>query len=405
MQTQAPRARTSLGGLLLAATLALAVTPAVAYEPLVEKQSFTIDTFETQGGETIKDMTLGWEAYGTLNEARDNVILITHYYSGNSHAAGRYSEDDEKPGYWDAIIGSGKPIDTDTYYVLSVDTPVNLGVHSPTVITTGPATINPDTGEPWGMDFPILTIRDFVETQKALLDQLGIESLHAVMGASMGSLQAYEWAAVYPDRVERVIPVIGSGWASADLIAWLNIWGAPIRLDPNWNGGDYYGGTPPKAGLAEALKIVTLHAQNPEWSNGVFGRAWADDTQDPASGFDALFKIEAALDAVGAARAQIADANHFLYLAKANQLFYTGHGDSLYEGLKAIEAPTLLIHTNEDLIFPGDAVRETATLIKSDGTPVEIFELQGTRGHLDGVLSIRQAGPTIAAFLERDRTP
>ncbi|MBB4265125.1 E22 family MetX-like putative esterase [Roseospira visakhapatnamensis] len=401
------RARRAARAALLSVPLSLALAPvlssgpAAAYEPLVEKQSVTIPVFTTQGGETIPEMTLGWESYGTLNAARDNVILITHFFSGTSHAAGRYAADDAAPGYWDSIIGAGKPIDTDRFFVIAVDTPVNLGVHNPTVITTGPATLHPETGAPWGMDFPILTIRDFVETQKALLDQLGISRLHAVMGASMGSLQAYEWAATYPDKVERVIPVIGSGWADGDLIAWLNIWGAPIRLDPDWNGGDYYAGTPPLRGLAEALKLVTLHAQHPEWSNGVFGRAWADEGRDPADGFDHLFQIEAALDSAGAARAATSDANHFLYLCKANQLFYAGHGGGLYDGLLAIEAPVLLIHTDEDLIFPGDAVRETGAIIKSDGTPVEIVELQGTRGHLDGVVSIAQAGAAIRAFLAR----
>jgi homoserine O-acetyltransferase len=387
---------------LPACLIALAIAgPAEAYEPLVEKQTFTIPEFVTQGGATIKDMALGWEAYGTLNEARDNVILIAHYFTGSSHAAGRYTSEDKVYGYWDAIIGAGRPIDTDRFYVVSVDTPVNLGAHDPNVVTTGPATIDPATGKPYGMAFPILTIRDFVETQKALLDQLGITKLHAVMGSSMGSLQAYEWAAAHSEMVERLVPVIGAGWADADLIAWLNIWAAPIRLDPNWNDGDYYGGEPPLAGLAEALKIVTLHAQSPEWSNGTFGRAWAKEGEDPAASFANLFKIEAVLDGVGAARAKLADANHFLYLVKANQLFYAGHGASLYEGLLAIDAPVLIIHTDEDLVFPGNAVRETAAIIRSDGTPVEIVELEGTRGHLDGVLSIAQAGAQIKAFLER----
>jgi len=386
---------------VVAVVLAFAAGSAAAYDQLVEKRSFTIPEFRTQGGATIKNMTLGWEAYGTLNENKDNAILIAHYFSGNSHAAGRYAEDDKAPGYWNAIIGPGKPVDTDKYYVLSVDTPVNLGFHNPKVITTGPASTNPDTGKPYGITFPIVTIRDFVETQKALLDQLGIDKLHAVMGASMGSLQVYEWASAYPERVGRAVPVIGSGWSDGDLIAWLNIWSAPIRLDPNWNGGDYYGGEPPLRGLAEALKVVTLHAQHPEWSNGVFGRAWADEAKDPAASFDHLYKIETVLDAVGAARAKTSDANHFLYLAKANQLFYAGHGDSLYAGLLAIDSPVLIIHTDEDLIFPGDAVRETASIIKSDGTPVQVVELEGTRGHLDGVLSIAQAGKQIRAFLEK----
>lgn len=388
--------------------LAIALTmlmagPAAAYEPLVEKQEFTLTDFVTRGGETIPEMRLGYETYGTLNEARDNAILIPHYFSGTSHAAGKYAESDPVPGYWDAIIGSGKPIDTDRFFVVSVDTPVNLGAKDPNVITTGPASINPTTGQPWGMDFPILTIGDFVDTQKGLMDQLGIQTWHAVMGASMGGLQSYEWAARYPDRLTRVIPVISAGWADADLIAWLDIWAAPIRLDPNWNGGDYYDGPAPDAGLAQSLKIVTLHAQSAEWSNGAFGRDWASEGADPAAGWTNDFAVVAALNAAGAARAAISDANHFLYLAKANQLFVAGHPEgSLYQGLLDIEVPVLLVHTNEDLVFTGDFVRETGAIIKSDGTPVQIVELQGTRGHLDGLFSISQAGAQIRAFLEAE---
>ncbi len=382
------------------ALVAITVASAQAYEPLVEKQVFEIPSFQTFGGNEIKNVQVGWEAYGRLNESKSNVILICHYFSGNSHAAGKYSANDKAPGYWNKIIGSGKPIDTDKYYVISVDTLVNLGVGNPKVTTTGPASINPDTGKPYGMSFPIVTIRDFVNVQKTLLDSLGIKKLHAVTGASMGALQTYEWAAAYPDRVKRVIPVIGSGWATGDLIAWLNIWAAPIKLDPNWNEGNYYDGPPPLKGLATALKIVTLHAQNPEWSNGSFGRSWAKDSGDPAKSFDNLFKIEATLDAIASDRAVTSDANHFLYLAKAAQLFYAGHGKTVYEGLLAINAPVLMVHTNEDLIFPGDDVRETASIIKSDGTRVNIVELQGTRGHLDGVFSISQAGAAIAEFLD-----
>jgi homoserine O-acetyltransferase len=372
---------------------------ALAYEPLVEKRTFEMDSFTTQGGVTIPDVKVGWEAYGELNEAKDNVILITHYFSGNSHAAGRYTADGD-PGYWNSIIGSGKPIDTDEYYVISVDSLVNLGANDPNVVTTGPATTNPETGEPYGMDFPVVTIRDFVEVQRTLLDELGIERLHAVMGASMGSMQAYEWASAYPDRVERVIPVIGSGWASAWLIGWLDIWARPITLDPNWNGGDYYGGERPLDGLAAALKTVTLHAQHFEWANESFGRAWADADQDPAAAFGNRFQVQAVLDAAASARARTADANHFLYLAKASQLFLAGGGDSPAVGLRAIDAPALIIHTPEDLVFPPEGVEKTAAFIESDGTPVNIVELQGTRGHLDGVLNIEQAGPAIREFLD-----
>lgn len=181
-----------LAGTALATALLLASASATAWDGLVEKQVFEMEEYTTVGGETIAPVRIGWEAYGTLNEDKDNVILITHFFSGTSHAAGRYAEDDEAVGYWDAIIGPGKPLDTDEYYIIASDTLVNLNAHDPNVTTTGPASTNPETGEPWGTDFPLVTIRDFVEVQKALLESQGIERLHAVMGASMGSLQAYE---------------------------------------------------------------------------------------------------------------------------------------------------------------------------------------------------------------------
>lgn len=291
--------------LMLAAALAgwaALAGPAAALDEIVQKQQLTLTDFATEGGAVIPRMTLGYETYGTLNAARDNAILITHFFSGNSHAAGKYAESDAAPGYWDAIIGPGKPIDTDKYFVVSADRPVNLGAKNPQVITTRPATVNPATGKPWGMDCPILTIGDFVETQHELMQQLGIQKWHAVMGASMGGLQAYDWAARHPDKLARVIPVISSGWADADLIAWLDIWGPPVRLDPNWKGGAYYDGPAPDAGLPAAMKIVTLQAGSPEWTNPSFGRQWAAEGADPAKSLDNQFKVVQTLNDGGAAR-------------------------------------------------------------------------------------------------------
>ena len=192
---------------LLAVLLSACMSASLANDSvgLVEKQVFSTQSFSTYNGQHIAEVSVGWEAYGELNAAKDNVILITHFFSGNSHAAGRYSESDALPGYWDALIGPGKAIDTNTYYVISSDTLVNQEPHNPMVTTTGPASLNPATGEPYALDFPVVTIRDFVNVQKALLDSLGITRLHAVVGASMGSLQALDWAAAYPDFVERVI--------------------------------------------------------------------------------------------------------------------------------------------------------------------------------------------------------
>jgi homoserine O-acetyltransferase len=400
--TPGPRAallRLSAAVAVLAAVAA--VQPAAGYEPLVEKKTFSMDSYTTVNGETIQDVRVGWEAYGQLNAERDNVILIAHYFSGTSHAAGRYTKDGAR-GYWDSIIGSGKPIDTDKYYVISVDTLANLNTGSDTVVTTGPASTNPETGEPYGMDFPVLEIGDFVRVQKRLLDNLGIEGLHAVMGASMGALQAYDWASRYPDMVDRVIPVIGSGFADAFLIGWLDAWAAPIRLDPNWQGGDYYGGERPKAGLATALKTVTLHAQNWPWAQKAFGRKWAEEGADPAESFDNSYAVEAALDKVARDRAAKSDANHFLYLAKANQLFVAGGAESPEAGLEAIDAPVLMLQAKGDLVFfPGLADR-TQKMIESDGTPVERGQIPGDRGHLNGVLNIESQGERIRSFLARD---
>jgi homoserine O-acetyltransferase/O-succinyltransferase len=380
------------------------VTPAP--DIIVEKQLFELPSYTTMGGATLRQVRVGWESYGTLNEARDNAILVTHFFSANSHAAGKYRPDDAEPGYWNAIIGPGKPLDTNRYCIVSSDTLVNLNAKDPNTITTGPATIDPGTGKPYGMRFPIVTIRDFVNVQKALLDHLGIASLQAVVGASMGALQALEWASAYPDRVQRVIAVIGGAEENAFLIGWLQLWAAPIRLDPHWNQGDYYGRVEPTRGLIEALKLVTLQASQWPWVDRMFGRAWAEEGQDPAAALENRFAVEAWLERTAAARAAACDANHFLYLVKANQLYLTGHGASVEPGLAAIKAPCLLIASADDLVFPPKRhlrpLRDKLAALGKDVTYTEVITTD--LGHLDGIAYIAKAGPEIASFLAQSVT-
>ncbi len=374
--------------------------PAAAQELTTEKKVFTLPNFTTQSGRTLKDVKVGWESYGTLNADRSNAVLICHFFSGNSHAAGKYAATDAAAGYWDAIIGPGKAIDTNKYFVLSSDTLVNLNTGDPKTTTTGPASIDPDTGKPYALDFPIVTIADFVNLQKALVESLGIKRLALVAGPSMGSLQTFEWAARYPEMVAKAMPVIGAGEADAQLIAWLDVWAAPILLDPNWNKGDYYGKTPPNAGLAKALTVVTLQANHQDWANATFGRRAAKEGEDPAKSLGSKFQVQSILDNAGEARAKVSDANHFLYLVKANQLFATG-GTSLSDAATKIKAPVLLITQPKDLVFTADAVDHTAETLKKGGVDVTHVHIQGSRGHLDGVISMKQAEGAIRAFLER----
>ncbi len=378
--------------------LALA-TPGFAYDGPVEKKVFSMPSYTTVGGQIIKNVRVGYETYGALSANRDNVVLIAHFFSGNSHAAGKYTPADAAPGYWDSIIGAGKPIDTDKLFVVSSDTLVNLNVKDPNTVTTGPASINPDTGKPYGMTFPIVTMRDFVNVQKALLDSLGITKLRAVAGASMGAIQSFEWAAAYPDMVERIIPVIGAAEANGYMIGWLNIWAAPILLDPKWNGGDYYGKDEPTEGLALALKTVTLHARHYGWADKAFGRKWAAADKDPEKGWGNKFAIEATLDGVAAARAKVSDANSFLYLVKANQLFVAGHKGTLEEGLRNVKAKVLLVPAQSDLLLFPDYSKRAMEILKQQGKPVGYVEIEGDGGHLDGVLAVAKAGEAIRKFL------
>jgi homoserine O-acetyltransferase/O-succinyltransferase len=386
---------------LVAGTLSTAVG-AHAFDGLVEKKVFTIPSFTTVGGKTIRNVRIGYETYGTLNAAGTNAIFVAHYFSGNSHAAGKYKTTDAAPGYWDSVIGSGKPFDTDKYFVVSADSLVNLSTKDPNVITTGPATIDPDTGKPYGMRFPIVTIKDFVVTQKALLDWLGVKKLAAVTGASMGSLQAMEWASSYPEMVERAIPVIPGGLeANPYLVAVLAAWARPIVDDPNWAGGDYYGKEEPLRGVAGALELVTINSRAPGYMQRTYGRTLASPGADPLASWNAMYKVQAALDAAGTARAPNADADSFLYLVRANQLYRVGQGATLEEGVARIKAKVLAIPAASDrLLFP----EYTTTMLdelKRHGVSVELFTIPGDGGHLDGVTDVAKAGDAIRAFLAK----
>nr|WP_241664393.1 homoserine O-acetyltransferase [Ningiella ruwaisensis] len=377
---------------------------------IVHKNVHEIERFTTYGGELIKNVRVGWESYGKLNEDKSNAILITHYFTGSSHAAGKYHENDEEPGYWDAIIGPGKAIDTERFFVISVDSLVNISAYDDKVITTGPASINPDTGLPYGLRFPVVTMRDFVNVQKSVLESLGITSLYAVAGPSMGSMQAIEWAAAYPDWVPRLISVIGSAAADGWTSALLQQWTIPIKLDPNWNDGNYYHlpkDQHPNKGLTAALALITQSALAPEFFNSMNTQinaspnAHNEDEKQNTS----LYNIRNNPPIVdwlmlrAAQRAEKMDANHLLYLVRANQLFLTGMKDNLAQGLKSIKAKTLFIPARQDLLLMPYHAELAAEMMKSQGSDVELIYLDGSLGHLEGLSGIAAHADTIRAFL------
>jgi homoserine O-acetyltransferase len=369
-------------------------------EPLlVEKQHFTTENFTTVSGTTLQKVDIGWESYGELNKAKDNVILITHYFSGTSHAAGKYAADDAVAGYWDALIGPGKAIDTNKYFVISSDTLVNANWHDPNVITTGPASINPATGKPYGLDFPVVTITDFVNVQKRLIESLGITKLHAVMGASMGSFQALEWATRYPEQVERLIHVIGAATMDAWTVAALEKWALPIRLDKNWQQGNYYGKERPLDGLAATMLNITQDAMHPIIYNASFADFNVHD-DGALKDIRTLPKLSQTLAQRAMARAKTQDANHVLYLVRASQLFTAGMEQDLSTALKKVTAKTLLLPATNDLLLRPENMRTVYESMKTLGKDVQFSEIEGGWGHLDGIFSILPKAQLISEFLE-----
>jgi len=370
---------------------------AVAAPLLVQKQRFTLDNFATENGQTIAQVAVGWEAYGKLNADKSNVILITHYFSGSSHAAGKYHADDTAPGYWDAIIGPGKAIDTNKFYVISSDTLVNANAFDKNVITTGPATVNPATGKPYGLSFPVVTIGDFVELQKALLDSLGISKLYAVIGPSMGSFQAIEWAVRYPQQVQRLIPVIGSAYIDTYSAIKLQRWAYPILQDPAWHNGNYYDKGQPLQGLSTALAYITQDALHPDGFNPRYSAMSTDNSLH--HNISALPQAWQQLLQQAQTRATYQDANHILYLVRASQLWRAGMGDNWQQALSRVKAKTLFLPATGDLLLPPALSQHSAAVMTAAGNAPQYAEIPGSWGHLDGVVGISAVAQQIEAFL------
>lgn len=223
----------------------------MSYDGIARTNVFELNNYKTVGGDIIKNVRLGYQSFGRLSDAKDNAILIPPPNTGSCHFAGRASEREGDVGYWHTIVGPGEALDTDRYFLVSLTTLCSYELGDGRTITTGPASIDPDTGKPYGMRFPRVQIRDFVNLQKIFLESMGIRRLHAVAGGSMGGTQAFEWAAVYPEMVKKIIAVVPIAWMDPYTMLKFRMWRKAVIRDRNWCMGDYYGKDEPTEGLIQ----------------------------------------------------------------------------------------------------------------------------------------------------------
>ena len=361
------------------------------------RKVFTLPTYTTVSGRTLQQVRVGYETYGTLNAARDNAVLVCHFFSGTAHAAGRYQDSDVLPGWWDGAIGPGKCIDTDRYFVISSDSLCCLKVFDGHVVTTGPASLNPDTGKPYGLDFPIITVADMVHVQKALVESLGIESLVAVAGPSAGSVQAIQWSVEYPEMVQRVVAVISPGLGVTPYArSMVECWCIPIHLDPAWKHGAYEPTEQPVRGMNEAFRLTFFSCISPAWLNKTFGDAWSNPEHDPITSIDHQYRAFTGVGTLASASTEVCDANHILYMTRAAALY------NVRPKIAQARAKYLFIPADSDLLslpsYSQDAIQE----IQATGGRAELFTLKGEGGHFDGLTLIDQARETIQTFLATD---
>jgi len=338
--------------------------------------AFPPNPFALSSGRKLGPVTLAYEEYGSLNRKGDNCILICHALTGSSHVASHGLEGEEE-GWWEPLIGPGKAIDTDKFYVVCIN--VLGGCYG----STGPASPCPQHGtKPYALSFPVVTIRDIVRSQRVLLVKLGVKKLAAVIGGSMGGMQALEWAVTYPDMVETSFCLAASGRFSPIGIAYNLVGRRAIMNDPNWRRGNYYGKSFPSQGLALARIIGTITYKSNESFMRRFGRRLQN--QQPEAYYDLLepFAVESYLDYQGEKLVKRFDANSYLYLSKAMDLHDLGRGYHSYEdALARIKARVFLLGISSDILFPTTEVRGMAVELRRQGVAASYTELKSPHGH------------------------
>lgn len=354
---------------------------------------------ELESGKTLGPIDVAYETYGTLNQAGDNAILVCHALSGNAHVAGYNSPDDKKPGWWDEMIGPGKGIDTNRYFVICSNF---LGGCSG---TTGPSSVNPRTGKPYGLDFPIITIADMVKVQKLLLDALGVRHLLAVLGGSLGGMQTIQWSIAYPEMMDAAIPIATTTHQGAQSIAFDAVGRNAILADANFAGGQYHQGDVPAEGLAIARMIGHITYLSEESMRHKFGRELRNADRYSYD-FNSEFAVETYLDHQGQSFVDRFDANSYLYITKAADYFDLPRDyGSLKEAFAGVKARFLVVSFSSDWLFTPAQSEAMVDALVAGGKDVSFCNITSGYGHDAFLLETETLGAFLSSFLKATHRP
>jgi len=344
---------------------------------IVEANTVRFDCLSLDSGATLAPVEVAYETYGQLNAAKTNAILVLHAFSGDAHAAG-------EGGWWSNMIGPGKAFDTDQYFVICSN--VLGGCRG----TTGPGSINPETGCPWAMAFPSVTVSDMVRLQKLLIDYLGISRLLTVSGGSMGGMQALEWAAAYPDSVASAIPIATTARHSAQQIAFNEVGRQAIMADPDWRDGNYYGGKAPARGLAVARMVGHITYMSDASMREKFGRRLRTPDQ---------FEVESYLAYRGYKFVDRFDANSYIYITRAMDTFDLTQRGSLPSLFERARTRFLVISFTSDWLYPSYQALEIVSALRSRNADVAYCNLEARYGHDSFLVEVNEQTELVRGFL------
>lgn len=347
-----------------------------------------------ESGQLIAPLSIAYQTYGTLNADKTNAVLLCHALTGDQHAANPHPVTG-KPGWWTSLVGPGKPVDTERFFVIC---PNILGG---CMGSTGPASLNPKSGKPYGVDFPVITIGDMVDAQVRLIDHLGIRELFSVIGGSMGGMQVLEWVVRQKHRVATAIPIATAPWHSAQNIAFHEVGRQAVMADPDWRGGNYYdAGVVPKNGLAVARMAAHITYLSEKALHGKFGRNLQDRT-DRSFSFDADFKIESYLRHQGSTFVDRFDANSYLYITRAMDYFDLEgeHGGKLANAFAGTTAEICVVSFTSDWLYPTRDSKAIVKALNAVAANVSFVEIESDKGHDAFLLEEPEFHATVRGFL------